>query len=40
MFSKFNISSIMDMIIGRKCWHQYMESWKSWAQDWTIDSDS
>ncbi|WP_277872936.1 hypothetical protein [Pseudodesulfovibrio cashew] len=40
MFSNINITKIMDIIIGRRCWHQYLESWKSWSQDWTGNSNS
>ncbi len=40
MFSNINITTIMDIIIGRQSWHNYMESWTSWAKDWTSNSKS
>lgn len=40
MFSKLKITRIMDIIIGRQCWHQYLESWMSWSKDWTGNSNS
>jgi len=40
MFSNLDLSKIFDIIIGRQCWHPYIESWKSWAQDWAKDSNS
>jgi hypothetical protein len=40
MFTNLTFKRIMDIIIGRQCWNPYIESWKSWAQDWTQNSDS
>ena len=40
MFSKLNLSKIFDVIIGRQCWHSYIDSWKSWSEDWARNSKS
>ena len=40
MFSKLNFRKIMDIIIGRQCWHPYIESWKSWSQDHNRNSNA
>ena len=40
MFSHINISKIMDILIGRRCWHSYIESWQSWARDWNSNTNA
>ena len=40
MFTNLTTTKILDLILGRQCWNQYIESWKTWAQDWTNNSDS
>ncbi len=40
MFNNLTAKKILDIIIGRQCWLPYIESWKTWAQDWTKNSDS
>lgn len=40
MVSKLNISRILDLIIGRQCWHPYIDSYKSWAKNWTGNNES
>lgn len=40
MFTNLTAKKIMDLIIGRQCWHTYIESWKSWSQDWSHKQDS
>lgn len=40
MFSNFNASRIMEAILGTRAWLNYIDSWKSWSQDWTRNQNS
>ncbi len=39
MFKNITTSRIMEIILGTKAWVNYIESWKTWSQEWANRQD-
>ncbi|WP_281763210.1 hypothetical protein [Pseudodesulfovibrio nedwellii] len=40
MFSNLTASRIMEIILGSRSWLTYIDSFKSWSQDWNRNQNS
>lgn len=40
MFTNLTASRILEIILGSRTWLNYIDSFKTWSQDWTRNQNS
>lgn len=40
MFNNLTASKILEIVLGTRAWVNYIDSWKTWSQDWANRQNS